>query len=73
MEEHKGHSSRVPKFIQSISLSIYLSILSRINLIQRLAGIGWGASAQTLRNAVLALVISTAEFACPVFTMENSL
>lgn len=40
---------------------------SRINLIQRLAGVSLGASASTLKNAVMGLVMSTAEFACPVF------
>ncbi|XP_055714426.1 uncharacterized protein LOC129808680 [Phlebotomus papatasi] len=40
---------------------------SRVNLIQKLAGTTWGADAQSLRTATLALVYSAAEYCAPVW------
>jgi hypothetical protein len=40
---------------------------ARNNIIQRLAGSGWGANAGTLRTAGLSLVYSTAEYCVPVW------
>ena len=40
---------------------------SRISLLRRLMGSGWGASAKTLRIATLSLVYSTAEYCAPVW------
>ena len=40
---------------------------SRITLLRRLVGSGWGAGAKTLRIAVLSLVYSTAEYCAPVW------
>ena len=39
---------------------------SRVTLLRRLVGSGWGASAKTLRIATLSLVYSTAEYCAPV-------
>ena len=43
-------------------------LTSRIALIRRLAGTGWGARATTLRITTLALVYSTAEYCAPVWS-----
>lgn len=40
---------------------------TRISLVQRLASVNWGSSTSTLRNAVMGLVMSVAEYACPIF------
>jgi hypothetical protein len=40
---------------------------ARVNLVRKLAGTNWGASADTLRTAALALVYSTAEYCAPVW------
>jgi hypothetical protein len=40
---------------------------ARINIVQKLAGTGWGAGTETLRTAVLAIVYSTAEYCAPVW------
>jgi hypothetical protein len=40
---------------------------TRNNIIQKLAGSGWGARAETLRTAGLSLVYSTAEYCAPVW------
>ena len=40
---------------------------TRITLLRRLAGSGWGAGAKTLRTAALPLVYSTAEYCAPVW------
>ena len=42
-------------------------LTSRIALLRRLAGSGWGAGATTLRIATLALVHSTTEYCAPVW------
>ena len=42
-------------------------ISSRVTLLRRLAGSGWGAGAKTLRIATLSLVYSTAEYCAPVW------
>jgi len=42
-------------------------ILTRVALLRRLAGSGWGAGAATLRTATLDLVHSTAEYCTPVW------
>ena len=42
-------------------------INTRIDIIRKLAGTGWGANANTLRTATLALVYSTAEYCAPVW------
>ena len=39
---------------------------SRVTLLRRLVGSGWGAGAKTLRIATLSLVYSTAEYCAPV-------
>lgn len=41
---------------------------SRCNIIQKLAGTTWGASATTLRTSALSLVYSAAEYCCPVWS-----
>jgi len=41
---------------------------TRVNLVQKLAGTGWGADATTLRTATIALVYSTAEYGAPVWS-----
>ena len=40
---------------------------SRVTLLRRLLGLGWGAGAETLRIATLSLVYSTAEYCAPVW------
>ena len=40
---------------------------SRVTLLRRLVGSGWGAGAKTLRIATLSLVYSTAEYCAPVW------
>jgi len=42
-------------------------LTSRVALLRRLAGSGWGAGATTLRTAALALVDSTAQYCTPVW------
>jgi len=42
-------------------------VTSRVALLRRLAGSGWGAGATTLRIATLALVHATAEYCAPVW------
>ena len=42
-------------------------ISSRVTLLRRLVGSGWGAGAKTLRIATLSLVYSTAEYYAPVW------
>ena len=40
---------------------------TRVILLKRLAGSGWGAGAKTLRNAALCLIYSIAEYCAPVW------
>ena len=40
---------------------------SRVTLLRRLVGSGWGAGAKTLRIATLSIVYSTAEYCAPVW------
>jgi len=47
--------------------SLRKKLTSRVELLRRLAGSGWGAGATTLRIATLALVHSTAEYWAPVW------
>ena len=47
--------------------SLRKKLTSRVALLRRLAGSGWGAGATTLRTATLALVHSTAEYCGPVW------
>jgi len=46
--------------------SLRKKLTSRVALLRRLSGSGWGAGATTLRTAILALVHSTAEYCAPV-------
>ena len=47
--------------------SLRKKLTSRVALLRRIAGSGWGAGATTLRTATLALVHSTAEYCAPVW------
>ena len=47
--------------------SLRKKLTSRVALLRRLAGSGWGAGATTLRTATLVLVHSTAEYCAPVW------
>ena len=47
--------------------SLRKKLTSRIALLRRLGGSGWGAGATTLRIATLALMHSTAEYCAPVW------
>ena len=40
---------------------------TRVSLLRRLAGSGWGAGAQTLCTAALSLIYSTAEYCAPAW------
>ena len=42
-------------------------LASRNNLLMKLAGSTWGASASTLRTSAMALCFSVAEYCCPVW------
>ena len=42
-------------------------IFTRFSLLRRLAGLGWGAGAKTLRTAALSLIYSTAEYCAPAW------
>ena len=42
-------------------------LATRITLLRRLAGSGWGAGAKTLRTAALFLVYATAEYCTPIW------
>ena len=44
---------------------------SRDNLIMKLAGTSWGASASTLHTSALALCYSVAEYCCPVWARSS--
>ena len=44
-----------------------MKLKSRNNLIAKLIGTSWGASASTLRTSALALCYSVAEYCCPVW------
>ena len=48
--------------------SLRAKVSSRNNLLRRLAGSSWGASASTLRTGALALVYSAAEYASPAWS-----
>jgi len=47
--------------------SLRKKLTSRVALLRRLAGSGWGAGVTTLRKVTLALVHSTAEYCAPVW------
>ena len=60
------------KLDRSLTFRHYLVALrkklsSRVTLLRRLVGSGWGAGAKTLRIAILSLVYSTAEYCAPVW------
>ena len=46
---------------------MHKKLSSRVTLLRRLVGSGWGAGAKTLRIATLSLVYSTAEYYAPVW------
>jgi len=48
-------------------VSLRKKLTSRVALVRRLAGSGWGAGATMLRTATLGLVHSTAEYCAPVW------
>ena len=50
-----------------VSPSLRKNLTSRVTLLRRLAGSGWGAGTTTLRTATLALVHSTAEYCTPAW------
>jgi len=61
---------------QTLSYREHLSgsaakLKSRNNLIAKLAGISWGASASTLCTSALALCYSVAEYCCPVWARSS--
>ena len=47
-------------------------ISSRVTLLRRLVGSGWGVGAKTLRIATLSLVHSTAEYCAPVWCRRSA-
>ena len=60
------------KLDRSLTFRYHLVVLhkklsSRVTLLRRLVGSGWGAGAKTLRIATLSLVYSTAEYYAPVW------
>ena len=48
-------------------VALHKKLFSRVTLLRRLVGSGWGAGAKTLRIANLSLVYSTAEYCAPVW------
>ena len=48
-------------------VTLHKKLSSRVTLLRRLVGSGWGAGAKTLRIATLSLVYSTAEYCAPVW------
>ena len=48
-------------------MALRKKLSSRVTLLRRLVGTGWGAGAETLRIATLSLVYSTAEYCAPVW------
>ena len=48
-------------------VALYKKLSSRVTLLRRLVGSGWGAGAKTLRIATLSLVYSTAEYCALVW------
>ena len=46
-------------------------LATRNNLLQQLAGTSWGANANTLRTAALALVFTAAEYCCPLWLLST--
>ena len=48
-------------------MALRKKLSSRVTLLRRLVGSGWGADAKTLRIATLSLVYSTAEYCAPVW------
>ena len=48
-------------------VALHKKLSSRVTLLRRLVGSGWGAGAKTLRIATLSLVYSTAEYCAPVW------
>lgn len=42
-----------------------------VNLIQKLTGMTWGATAKTLQSSSLALVYSTTEYCSPIWTHSS--
>ena len=60
------------KLDRSLSFRHHLEALrkklsTRVTLLRRLAGSGWGVGAKTLRTAALSLVYTTAEYCAPVW------
>lgn len=70
--------SFTPKYLgntldRSLTYKLQLNKLSgklksRCNIIQKLSGTTWGATASTLRTSAVSLVYSTAEYCCPVWS-----
>ena len=48
-------------------MALRKKIFSRVTLLRRLVGLGWGASAKTLRIAILSLVYATGEYCAPIW------
>ena len=48
-------------------MALRKKLSSRVTLLRRLVGSGWGAGAKTLRIATLSLIYSTAEYCAPVW------
>ena len=48
-------------------MALRKKLSSRVTLLRRLVGLGWGAGTKTLRIATLSLVYSTAEYCAPVW------
>ena len=53
--------------IFSSKMALRKKLSSRVTLLRRLVGSGWGAGAKTLRIATLSLVYSTAEYCAAVW------
>ena len=47
--------------------ALFKKLSTRVSLLRRLAGSGWGAGVKTLRTAALFLIYSTAEYCAPAW------
>ena len=53
--------------VSSPFMALRKKLSSRVTLLRRLVGSGWGAGAKTLRIATISLVYSAAEYCAPVW------
>ena len=69
------HKTRFPALSHGVICYLfyllYQVLAFDVNLIAKLAGTSWGASASTLRTSALTLCYSVAEYCCPVWARSS--